>query len=39
VAPGLAATALFLDGKDQQTIDRVARMNPLEQLGTPADIA
>jgi 3-oxoacyl-[acyl-carrier protein] reductase len=39
VAPGPTATALFLDGKDQETIDRMARMNPLERLGTPADIA
>jgi 3-oxoacyl-[acyl-carrier protein] reductase len=39
VAPGPTATALFLDGKDQETIDRMAKMNPLERLGTPADIA
>jgi 3-oxoacyl-[acyl-carrier protein] reductase len=39
VAPGPTATALFLDGKDQETIDRMARMNPLERLGTPTDIA
>jgi 3-oxoacyl-[acyl-carrier protein] reductase len=39
VAPGPTATALFLDGKDEATIDRMARMNPLERLGTPEDIA
>ncbi len=39
MAPGPTATALFLDGKDQETVDRMARMNPLERLGTPEDIA
>jgi 3-oxoacyl-[acyl-carrier protein] reductase len=39
VAPGPTATALFLDGKDEETIDRMAKMNPLERLGTPGDIA
>jgi 3-oxoacyl-[acyl-carrier protein] reductase len=39
VAPGPTATDLFLDGKDQATIDRMAKMNPMERLGTPADIA
>ncbi|MEU7633810.1 SDR family oxidoreductase [Nocardia sp. NPDC049220] len=39
VAPGPTATALFLDGKDQETIDRMSTMNPLERLGTPGDIA
>lgn len=39
VAPGPTATALFLDGKDEETIDRMSKMNPLERLGTPDDIA
>ena len=39
VAPGPTATALFLDGKDDATIDRMAKMNPLERLGMPGDIA
>ena len=39
VAPGPTATALFLDGKDQETIDRLASMPPLERLGTPDDVA
>jgi 3-oxoacyl-[acyl-carrier protein] reductase len=39
VAPGPTATALFLDGKDDETIARMAAQPPLERLGTPADIA
>ncbi|NEA40777.1 SDR family oxidoreductase [Streptomyces sp. SID11385] len=39
VAPGPTATALFLDGKDEETIARLAAQPPLERLGTPADIA
>lgn len=39
IAPGPTATALFLEGKDQQTIDRLASLPPLERLGTPEDIA
>ncbi|MDH6437024.1 3-oxoacyl-[acyl-carrier protein] reductase [Streptomyces sp. SAI-144] len=39
VAPGPTATDLFLDGKDQETIARMAAQPPLERLGTPADIA
>jgi 3-oxoacyl-[acyl-carrier protein] reductase len=39
VAPGPTATALFLDGKSPQLIEHMAKMNPLERLGTPQDIA
>lgn len=39
VAPGPTATDLFLDGKDDKTIERMSKMNPLERLGTPEDIA
>jgi 3-oxoacyl-[acyl-carrier protein] reductase len=39
VAPGPTATRLFLDGKDEETIDRLREMAPLERLGTPPDIA
>lgn len=39
VAPGPTATALFLDGKPQEVIDRMSKMPPLERLGTPMDIA
>jgi 3-oxoacyl-[acyl-carrier protein] reductase len=39
VAPGPTATDLFLDGKDEETIAKLAAQPPLERLGTPADIA
>ncbi|WP_369973960.1 SDR family oxidoreductase [Pelomonas sp. KK5] len=39
VAPGPTATDLFLKGKSDELIERMSRMNPLERLGTPADIA
>jgi 3-oxoacyl-[acyl-carrier protein] reductase len=39
IAPGPTATKLFLDGKPQEVIDRLARMAPLERLGQPEDIA
>jgi 3-oxoacyl-[acyl-carrier protein] reductase len=39
VAPGPTATSLFLDGKNQETIDRLAQQPPLQRLGTPEDIA
>ena len=39
VAPGPTATPLFLDGKDQEAIDGLAAMAPLERLGTPEDVA
>jgi 3-oxoacyl-[acyl-carrier protein] reductase len=39
VAPGPTTTEMFLDGKDEQTIARLAAQPPLERLGTPADIA
>jgi 3-oxoacyl-[acyl-carrier protein] reductase len=39
VAPGPTATPLFLDGKDDATVDRLAKAAPLERLGTPDDIA
>jgi 3-oxoacyl-[acyl-carrier protein] reductase len=39
VAPGPTATDLFLNGKSDELIARMAKMNPLERLGTPADIA
>lgn len=39
VAPGPTATDLFLNGKSPELIERLARMNPLERLGTPQDIA
>jgi 3-oxoacyl-[acyl-carrier protein] reductase len=39
VAPGPTATDLFLDGKSDELIERMSKMNPLERLGTPEDIA
>ena len=39
VAPGPTATPLFMDGKDDETIERLANAAPLERLGTPEDIA
>lgn len=39
VAPGPTATGLFLDGKSPELIDRLAKLAPLERLGTPDDIA
>lgn len=39
VAPGPTATDLFLTGKSDELVDRMAKMNPLERLGTPEDIA
>ncbi|HEY0808327.1 MAG TPA: SDR family oxidoreductase [Pseudonocardiaceae bacterium] len=39
VAPGPTATPLFLDGKDAATVEHLAKLAPLERLGTPEDIA
>src|SRR5258707_11598082 len=39
IAPGPVATDLFLNGKSPELIDRMSKMNPLERLGTPEDIA
>lgn len=39
VAPGPTATPLFLNGKDEATIQNLSKAAPLERLGTPEDIA
>ena len=39
VAPGPTATDLFLKGKQQEVIDHLAKLAPLERLGTPEDVA
>ncbi|RUM23018.1 SDR family oxidoreductase [Rhizobium vallis] len=39
VAPGPVATDLFLNGKSEELIARMSKMNPLERLGAPDDIA
>ncbi len=39
VAPGPTGTELFLKGKSQELIDELAKMTPIERLGTPEDVA
>ncbi|TCL82667.1 MULTISPECIES: SDR family oxidoreductase [unclassified Rathayibacter] len=39
VAPGPTATPLFLDGKSEEEVARLAGAVPLERLGQPEDIA
>ncbi|MBI7467826.1 SDR family oxidoreductase [Pseudomonas aeruginosa] len=39
VAPGPVATELFLNGKSPELIERMSKLNPLERLGQPDDIA
>lgn len=39
VAPGPTATPLFVEGKSEELIGRIAAAAPLERLGTPEDIA
>lgn len=39
VAPGPTATELFLKDKTQEQIEEFRKMNPLERLGQPEDIA
>lgn len=39
VAPGPTATDLFLEGKDEELLGRLANAVPLERLGVPDDIA
>src|SRR6202043_1656093 len=39
VAPGPVATDLFLNGKSPELVERMAKMNPMERIGTPEDIA
>lgn len=39
VSPGPTATALFLNGKSEETIDRLASLNPFGRIGQPEDIA
>ncbi len=39
VAPGPVGTELFLEGKSEAQIEALAKLSPLERLGTPADIA
>jgi 3-oxoacyl-[acyl-carrier protein] reductase len=39
VAPGPTATPLFLNGKPDEVVERLANMSPLERLGSPDDVA
>jgi 3-oxoacyl-[acyl-carrier protein] reductase len=39
VAPGQVQTELFLKGKSDARIDELRKMNPLERLGMPEDMA
>ncbi|WP_211473883.1 SDR family oxidoreductase [Collimonas humicola] len=39
IAPGPTATDLFLNGKPQELVERLAKMAPLERLAQPQDIA
>ena len=39
VAPCPTATDLFLEGKSEELVERLAKLSPMERLGTPEDIA
>jgi 3-oxoacyl-[acyl-carrier protein] reductase len=39
VAPGPVSTEMFLTGKSPELVERMAKMNPMERLGTTEDIA
>jgi len=39
IAPGPTGTDLFLKGKSQELIDQLAKMTPMERVGTPEDIS
>jgi 3-oxoacyl-[acyl-carrier protein] reductase len=39
IAPGPVETELFLNGKSPELVERMAKMNPMERIGTPDDIA
>ena len=39
IAPGPTATDMFLNGKDDALVERLANTNPMHRLGTPEDIA
>jgi 3-oxoacyl-[acyl-carrier protein] reductase len=39
VAPGPVGTELFLSGKTEEQVTELAKLNPLERLGEPEDIA
>jgi 3-oxoacyl-[acyl-carrier protein] reductase len=39
VAPGPTVTEMFVEGRDEATLARVAQASPLERMGMPEDIA
>ena len=39
IAPGPVGTDLFLNGKSEELVATIARMNPFGRLGTPEEIA
>ena len=39
ISPGPTNTALFVNGKSQEAIDRLAAMNPFNRIGEPDEIA
>jgi 3-oxoacyl-[acyl-carrier protein] reductase len=39
IAPGPVETELFLNGKSAELVERMAKMSPMERIGTPEDIA
>lgn len=39
VAPGPTSTEMFLDGKSDELVDRLAKLSPLERIAEPAEIA
>lgn len=39
IAPGPVGTEMFFHGKTEEQISNIARMNPMERIGTPAEIA
>lgn len=39
VAPGPVGTEMFFHGKTEEQVSNIAKMNPMERIGTPAEIA
>ncbi len=39
IAPGPVGTEMFFHGKTEEQVSNIARMNPMERIGTPAEIA
>ncbi|MFZ6711167.1 SDR family oxidoreductase [Undibacterium sp. TC9W] len=39
IAPGPVGTEMFFQGKTEEQVSNIARMNPMERIGTPTEIA